>query len=437
MIPSMRGLAPVSRAGWLKTENKPMIKIVEQLRTKLKIVKGHLELLAKPLLAESAIDGISAVRDENNEVIPGALRYRVSVDGPSIAVLGGIHMNEMAGVFALLKFHDRWLRGVRPASGNIYVATGKIERALEFIDVVMKSDRVSPELWSSFRATKDRSNYNRIPFDILTKKINSDFERHAYQIVKYVLSPAKGKVLDLHNTSEDAAPMVTLFMEKGETPEMSIDRMNSAGVTRDLPIRDFIIWKAGPYNGMESIRSVIEAETGAIPILIENGGGSNPQSFTKADIYMQIWLRNILAMEAEQESIKTGSIAVERRHYIEARELYHPGVKPEDYSYLDDETLEQAKQDTFILVRDWQTVNNIVGRSEKARKVLNRLSEQKLKKDRLDNFMPIKGGDIIAIGLNTGLEIRSPQDGIVMMVGASPTIESEYKETFVNIGIML
>jgi hypothetical protein len=48
-----------------------------------------------------------------------------------------------------------------------------------------------------------------------------------------------------------------------------------------------------------------------------------------------------------------------------------------------------------------------------------------------------KGGDIIAIGLNTGLEIRSPQDGIVMMVGASPTIEPEYKETFVNIGITL
>ncbi|MCK5275986.1 MAG: hypothetical protein KAR37_15135 [Alphaproteobacteria bacterium] len=102
------------------------------------------------------------------------------------------------------------------------------------------SDRVSPELWSSLRATKDRFNYNRIPFDILTKKISGDFERHAYQIVKYVLCPAKGKILDLHNTSEDAAPMVTMFMNKGETPEMSINRMNGTGVTKDLPIRDFI-----------------------------------------------------------------------------------------------------------------------------------------------------------------------------------------------------
>jgi len=116
---------------------------------------------------------------------------------------------------------------VRPASGNIYVATGKIERALEFIDEVIGSDRVSPELWSSFRATKDRFNYNRIPFDILTKKISGDFERHAYRIVKYVLCPAKGKILDLHNTSEDAAPMVTMFMNKGETPEMSINRLKS------------------------------------------------------------------------------------------------------------------------------------------------------------------------------------------------------------------
>jgi hypothetical protein len=117
--------------------------------------------------------------------------------------------------------------------------------------------------------------------------------------------------------------------------------------------------------------------------------------------------------------------------------LYHPGVKPEDYSYLDKETLAAAKDDTFVLIRDWQTVNNITGWSEKARKVLDKLAKEKLNKDRLDNFMPIKAGDIIAVGLNTGLEIRSPQDGIVMMVGASSTIEPEYKETFANIGIAL
>jgi hypothetical protein len=414
-----------------------MIKVVEQLRTKLEKVRNHLELLAKPLLAETAFDGISAVRDDHNEVIPGALRYHVGEDGPSVAVLGGIHMNEMAGVFALLEFHHRWLRGVRPARGSIYVATGNIERALEFINLVMESDSVLAELWGSFRATRDHSNYNRIPFDILTKNINSEFEQHAYQIVKYVLSPAKGMVLDLHNTSEDAAPMVTLFMQEGETPEMSIARLNSTGVARDLPIRDFIIWKAGPYNGMESIRSVVEAESGAIPILVENGGGSNPESFENADIYLQIWLRNVLAMEAEEEAVKRGSVSVGRKHYIETNELYHPGVKPEDYSYLDKETLVAAKEDTFILIRDWKTVNNIAGWSEKARKVLNKLAKQKLYKDRLDNFMPLKKGDIIAVGLKTGLEIRSPRDGIVMMVGASPTIEPEYKETFANIGIVL
>jgi hypothetical protein len=414
-----------------------MIKVVRQLRTKLEKVKSHLQLLAEPLLAESGSDGISAVRDENYEVIPGALRYCASVNGPGVAVLGGIHMNEMAGVFALLQFHQRWLRGVRPACGNIYVATGNIERALEFIDLVMKSDSVSAELWGSFRATRDHSNYNRIPFDILTRNINSDFEQHAYQIVKYVLSPAKGMVLDLHNTSEDAAPMVTLFMQQGETPEMSVARLNSTGVAKDIPIRDFIIWKAGPYNGMESIRSVVEAENGAISILVENGGGSNPESFENADIYLQIWLKNVLSMQAEQEAIKRGSVVVGRRHYIETNELYHPGVKPEDYSYLDKETLAAAKDDTFVLIRDWQTVNNITGWSEKARKVLDKLAKEKLNKDRLDNFMPIKAGDIIAVGLNTGLEIRSPQDGIVMMVGASSTIEPEYKETFANIGIAL
>jgi hypothetical protein len=414
-----------------------VIKVVEQLRTRLKLVKSHLQLLAEPFLAESPPDGIFAVRDKNNEAIPGALRYHVSDDDPCVAVLGGIHMNEMAGIFALLQFHHRWLRGARPRCGSIYVATGNIERALEFINLVMESDSVPAELWSSFRATRDHSNYNRIPFDILTKNIESDFEQHVHQIVKYVLSPAKGMILDLHNTSEDAAPMVTLFMNKGETPEMSIDRLNSSGVTRDLPIRDFIIWKAGPYNGMESIRSIVKAESGAIPILVENGGGSNPESFENADIYLQIWLKNVLAMDVEQEAIKRGLVSVGRRHYIETNELYHPGVKPKDYSYLDSKTLGVAKDDTFVFMRDWQTVNNIGGWSEKSRKVLNKLAAQKLNKDRLDNFMPIKEGEIIAIGLKTGLEIRSPRDGIIMMVGASPTIEPEYKETFANIGITL
>ena len=412
-----------------------MIEIVEQLKTKLEKVGRHLELLADPLLAERECDGISAVRDGHNEVIQGALRYGVSADGPSVAVLGGIHMNEMAGAFALLKFHDRWLSGVRPKGGNIFVATGKIERALEFIDAVRESDSVSPEIWSSFRVTKDRFNYNRIPFDILTKKPGSDFERHAYRIVKYVLCPAKGKVLDLHNTFEDAAPMVTMFMKKGETPEMSINRMNGTGVTKDLPIRDFIFWKPGPYNGMESIRSVVEAESDAIPILIENGGGSNPESFENADMYTQIWLRNVMGMESEEEAIRRGSMNVDRNHYIETSELYHPGVKPEDYSYLDKEILGEAKKDTFVLMRDWQIVNNIDGWSKKSRQALSKLAGQKLPKNRLDNFMPVKEGDVIAIGLKTGLEIRSPHDGVVMMVGASSIIEPVDKETFANIGI--
>jgi hypothetical protein len=414
-----------------------MIRIVDQLKLKLERVRSYLELLADPNLVEREFDGIFAVRDERNEVIPGALRYGVSADGPNVAVLGGIHMNEMAGLFALLNFHDRWINGGRPKSGNIYVATGKIERALEFIDLVIDSDTVSPGLWSSFHATKDHFNYNRIPFDILTKKISSDFERRARQVVKYVLGPAKGKVLDLHNTSEDAAPMVTVFMKKGETPEMSLTRLNATGATLDLPIRDFIVWKSGPYNGMESIRSVVEAEGGAIPILIENGGGSNPDSFENADLYLQIWLRNVMGMEPEEDAISKGSIYVDRKHYIETSELYHPGVKPEDYSYLNEKTLEDAKTDTFVLMRDWQIINDIDGWSEKGRQALSRFEGQKLPQNRLDNFTPIKEGAILALGLKTGMEIRSPHDGVVMMVGASPIIEPAYNETFANIGILL
>lgn len=67
-----------------------MIRVVKQLKTKLIKVRSHLELLADPLLAEKEFDGITAVRDGHDEVIRGALRYGVSADGPSVAVLGGI-----------------------------------------------------------------------------------------------------------------------------------------------------------------------------------------------------------------------------------------------------------------------------------------------------------------------------------------------------------
>jgi hypothetical protein len=91
-----------------------MIEIVEELKIKLSAVRQHLQLLAGPGIAERRFDGISAVRDERNEVIPGALCYETGVAGPDVAILGGIHMNEMSGVYALLKFHARWLNGVRP-----------------------------------------------------------------------------------------------------------------------------------------------------------------------------------------------------------------------------------------------------------------------------------------------------------------------------------
>ncbi len=414
-----------------------MIEIVEELKNKLKAVRAHLQLLSEPRLTERRFDGISAVLDEKNEVIPGALCYVTGADGPTVAILGGIHMNEMSGVYALLKFHTRWLNGVRPKCGNIFVATGKIERALEFIDTVIEVENVSPDLWSAFHATRDHFNYNRIPFDILTKKISNDFERHALQIVRHILLPTKGKILDLHNTSTDAAPMVTLFMRDGETPEMIISRINATGVIENFPIRDFIVWKSGPYNGVESIRSIVDAETGNLPILVENGCGANPASFDAADFHTQLWLNNVIGIEPEDDVAGRQSTSIERNYYVETNALYHPDVKPDDYSHLDQETLKAAKKDTFALIRDRPGIYAITGWSYKARQALNKLEEKNYSSNRLDNFMPIKEGELIAIGLKSGLELRSPCDGVVMMIGASPLILPENRETFANIGMRL
>ena len=68
---------------------------------------------------------------------------------------------------------------------------------------------------------------------------------------------------------------------------------------------------------------------------------------------------------------------------------------------------------------------------------MNKLEETNYSSNRLDNFMPIKEGELIAIGLKSGLELRSPCDGVVMMIGASPLILAENRETFANIGMRL
>ncbi|RLA12657.1 MAG: hypothetical protein DRQ59_07110 [Gammaproteobacteria bacterium] len=225
-----------------------------------------------------------------------------------------------------------------------------------------------------------------------------------------------------------------MFMQDGETPAMVIERINATGVTEDFPIQDFIVWKPGPYNGVESIRSIVDAETGNLPILVENGGGANPASFDAADLHTQIWLKNVTGMEPEGEVTGSQSASFERNYYVETNALYHPDVKPEDYSQLDQETLEAAKKDTFVLIRDLCSARAMTGWSDKARQALNALEGKNYSSSRLDNFMPINKGDLLAIGLNSGLELRSPGDGVVMMIGASTVVVPENRETYANIG---
>ncbi len=413
------------------------ITISKDLKQHLRKIKSHLKFLADPLKAQNKADGIYAVMDDNNNAIPGVLRYGANRKGPSVAILGGIHMNEMAGISALLEFHKRWQKGVRPKSGNIFVATGDIERALEFIDTALKSDSMSATKWGTFSATKDHFNYNRIAFDVIKKKHLSVYERRAQQIVKHVLMHTGGNILDIHNTSTPAPPMITIFMKKGETPQNSITRIKQTGVTNNLPISKIIVWQAGPYNEKESIRSLSAVQKGKLPILIEAGGSADPRSFERANLYAQLWLKNVKNMCPSRSAIRSGSKKITRAHYIETGALYHPAVRPQDYSHLDPSTLEKAKKDTFVLVRDLKSLKNIVGWSKKAKATIKELKANELDGDRLDNFMPIRNKGIIAIGLKTGLKIAAPEKGYLLMVGNNPFVKPTFNETFANISIKL
>ncbi len=415
-----------------------MISISQELKEKLEKVKCYLELLEDPISIEKNSDGVYAVRDGNNKIIPGALRYGDDTGKPSVTMLGGIHMNELSGIYALLKFHKRWAKGIRPGGGIVYTSIGHPERTKEFIEAALNSDEMSPSTWSDFRQTNDFFNFNRISWNILTgKEFANANEQRAHDIIKNIIIPSRGRVLDIHNTSTEAPPMVTLFMEKGDSPEESVDRMKAAGVTDGLPIRDYVIWEPGPYNGMESIRSSGDNDHNTMPILIETGAGFDPGSFDRANDYAQIWLRNVTGLKLDENINPDDSGEIVRAHYVETGALYHPCVRPQDYRYMNREAFEEAKKDTLVLIRDRSLIDSITTWSTKARRAIEKLNDKALKKDRLDNFKPMKKGDIIAIGLKTGMEIRSPQDGYVLMVGTDPFIKPTFNETFANLGIML
>jgi len=412
------------------------INISEQLKNNLKGVKTYLELLSNPGLVQDRLKlhGIYVLRDENNKIIPGMLRYSTSKNsnGPKAAILGGIHMNEMSGVFALKLFHERWIKGVRPQTGTIFIATGQIKRALEFIDLVLRSKTIDPTIWASYRVTADNFNFNRIPYNILDKKLDNDFEIRAHNIIKYVLDPAEGAVLDIHNTSTDTDPMITLFMKKGENAEQSMSRLKLSGATKDLPIRNFIFWKPGPYNNMHSIRCTGKQSEGKLPILLEAGAGANPESFDIANQFIQIWLNNVMGM-VPQKSVRRAFEVGKQHVYLETDALYHPAVKPNDFLQLSTDEIKNAKKDTFVIIRGPNSIRRDDW-SAKARLVLSGLDIQSLTKDRLDNFKPIKRGEIIALGLKTGLKFVARQDAYVLMVGSSRVIESTFNETFANLG---
>ncbi len=416
-----------------------MISISAKLKKRFAEVRDYLDLLEDPMGLEDRFPGISAVRDNRNRIIPGALRYGDENIKNSVTILGGIHMNELSGLYALLRFHRDWLAGSRPKNMTVLTAIGHPERTREFIDAVLSTDRMSPTAWSDFRRTKDLYNFNRISWDILTKKeLAGNDEQRAHDIIKHVIAPSRGRVLDLHNTSTEAPPIVTLFMEEGDTPQQSVDRLKATGVTNNLPIRDFIIWKPGPYNGMESIRSFGEYDSDAQPILIESGTGFDPDSFERAYQYARIWLNNVANLDLEEPATDSESLQhVTHAHYVETGALYHPHVRPLDFRYMDSKAFKEAEKDTLVLIRDRPSLNAITGWSEKARLALEKLNDQNLAKDRLDNFKPISKGDIIAIGLKTGLEIRSPQDGHVLMVGSDPCITPAFNESIANFSIML
>ena len=130
-----------------------MIQIAERLMENFRNVKSHLQLLVNPLLAKNKSLGIQAVRNDQGNVIEGALRYGESAEGPghepAFAGNSGhclawcpCHRDRRSGRMALLKGpgHSTLHPLAAPASKITGTQSGREHLAVHAEQLALKQD---------------------------------------------------------------------------------------------------------------------------------------------------------------------------------------------------------------------------------------------------------------------------------------------------------
>lgn len=271
---------------------------------------------------------MGAVQIENFEKKITVERFLGTIKGneksPSVIIIGGIHGNEYAGIFALHKVIEEIKKSKINFNGNFYALSGNLNSLKKNV----RFDHVDlNRIW-----THEDINYLKLSGTTISADINEQIE--IYDIIKDILSKDKGPFyfIDLHTTSSETKPFITIS-------DSLNNRKFSSGFSLPivLGIEEFL---DGP------LLSYIN-EFGHVALGFEGGQHTDPKSVDNCEAF--IWLSLVKSGCIAKKEIKNLTFYEHLlSEYVKIKQFYEI-----NYRYL------IKKSENFKMLSNFQNFDKI------------------------------------------------------------------------------
>ena len=421
--------------------DKATLSLSPDSRIALQKGKAYFALLNDPRKLDPTITPVPG--------LPGALCYDTGIPGKSAALVAGTHMNELAGFSAAADFHWRWTEGFRPPSGKVYIlAGGDVETIRNNFDRLLAEPPAITEgefLRSRSQIIRDGKpsgvtfNHNMLPLSFRDQPDALKAKEPLYERVQkltQLLGSCDAGVLDIHTTSQPSEPTASPFTRQGDNEQAVIAKL--APVTRNMPLQFITLFQEhqllsyqpgdAAYPKVElPLRAFAPVGDDAVSLLVETGQHLDSRAFSNAVEMERAWLKNVIGMPAHVQAQKP------EEHVTvvgDIHKIFHPSVlRGEARTALPAEVVD----DHYFLIHDTGMLRhgpaNGFEWSAAAKEKIAGYQEQHLfgerAQERLSFFAPVKQGEVLAIGLNTGHAVTADADGYLLMVNKNPDLSSE------------
>lgn len=445
-----------------------------ETRRWLEKLGGYYQLLADPQGTEERCNEhhspgglcISAVYDDNGQVIPGVLCYDTGQEGPSAAVIAMTHMCEPAGLAAQLDFHQRFIQAAAnpdydweknpaglPSHGKVYaVIGGEVPSCGELFDFALGDEWLKVHEISEFRegthpAGRERGlirrNSNRVRPELLQGDTpQNEQEARLVALKRQVFDLCEGNLFDLHTTSQPTSQVI--YIPYGDEPPAGTSKTDQekSHLAMAETLHPFLMAGREEEGGEQAsvlldimhtlngkpIIAAGERESGNVPLSIEAGG---PHlfwnSFEFASRTGRQWLdyvfdsaRKMVSPEEinPEEWWQTRQYDRKLHYYHNTVPIFHPRMYAKHQDILPrsaenpwkDEVFTPAElNDTYVLIHHPGVLaDKTVPWTEKGKQALLRLIDREL------DSKP----DITKAGMNRLSGFQLLDGGSALMVGA-------------------